>query len=566
MAFNARIFVNLLSEYNLCAMKRILSCFVSLACACSLWGAESAPVAFPGAEGFGMFATGGRGGDVYHVTTLEDTDEPGSLRHACNQSGPRTIVFDVSGTIFLKDHLRVESPDLTIAGQTAPGDGICVADFPFQIEADNVIVRFMRFRLGDRHVDRHNGDGLGGSKHRNIIVDHCSVSWSIDECISLNGMTDCTVQWCIGTHSLNNSGHIKGRHGYGGNWGGSGVSYHHNLLANHISRVPRLGPSPFTQTDERLDLRNNLYYNYGSGGCYGGEGMTVNIVNNYYQPGVYANENPERIASPGIRTLRYCLDCRSLARDYSLLTGDSVSAADIVALREGSPAAGRNIAEIAGKRFDMDMSDSTITVSGKKLKLKWNVWTEMLHKWGALYVDGNVNHACPEVTADNWERGVMAQIDPAEFDNYWDADIAKSIRLETPMPYAPVATHTADEARLLVLDHAGASLSRDAYDRIVVEDARRGTASFGHDGIIDSQNDVLYPDGSRAWPALASLPAPADSDGDGMPDEWEAACGLNPADASDRNLTAPSGYTYLEEYINSLVADIMKACAGSLAD
>ena len=153
--------------------------------------AATALTAFPGAEGFGMYVTGGRGGEVCHVTRLDDDTLPGSFRHACMQQGPRTIVFDVSGTIFLKSQLRLESPDVTIAGQTAPGDGVCIADFPFLIQADNVIIRFMRFRLGDRQVAHHEGDGLGGSKHRGIMVDHCSVSWSVDECISVYGMADC---------------------------------------------------------------------------------------------------------------------------------------------------------------------------------------------------------------------------------------------------------------------------------------------------------------------------------------------------------------------------------------
>ncbi len=529
---------------------------LAIVCGASMCVAGELP-AFPGAEGFGMYASGGRGGDVYHVTTLEDTGEPGSLRYACDMPGPRTVVFDVDGTIFLKSQLRIENPDLTIAGQTASGDGICIADYPVLVQADNVILRFLRFRLGDRQMAHHEGDGLGGSGHRNIIVDHCSVSWSIDECISVYGMTDCTVQWCIGSHSLNSSGHKKGEHGYGGNWGGSGISYHHNLLANHKSRTPRLGPSPHTQLDERMDLRNNVYYNYGSGGCYGGEGMTVNIINNYYKPGVCPNNFTERIASPGIRTLRYCLDRRSLAEDYSHLTGISITPDDITPTRRGTPTDGDDMAVIGDVGYIIDMQDSTITVAGEKIKLKWNRWVPMLHRWGQFYVDGNVNHRHPEVTADNWTLGVLAQIDTIGNDGYWDEKIKASIRLDEPMDHMPVTTHTAEEAYELVLARAGASLHRDAYDEAVIKDVAAGTASFGNYGIINSQDEIVYSDGHRGWPALISSEPLPDTDGDGMPDAWELSQALDPADASDGKHISPSGYTYLEEYLNSLVDHIM---------
>lgn len=243
---------------------------------------QAQPLAFPGAEGYGKYTVGGRGGRVLTVTNLNDSGA-GSFRDAVEQKGPRIVVFAVDGTIELKSPLRINNDSITIAGQSAPGDGICLKDYPLVVNASNVIVRYIRVRVGDRH--KLDSDGLGGGRYgqKNVILDHLSVSWSIDECLSIYKTENLTVQWCLVAHSLNTSVHTKGSHGFGGIWGGYKATFHHNLLANHASRNPRFSSVDGTKW---VDYRNNVVYNWGFKSAYGGgHHGEINMVNNYYKPG-----------------------------------------------------------------------------------------------------------------------------------------------------------------------------------------------------------------------------------------------------------------------------------------
>ncbi|MCM1077547.1 MAG: pectate lyase [Bacteroides sp.] len=469
-------------------------------------------IAFPGAEGFGRFTSGGRGGAVYHVTTLDDGMHLGTLRHAVMQEGPRTIVFDVAGTIFLNHRLHITNGDLTIAGQSAPGDGICVGGNQVFVQADNVIIRYMRFRVGNEC--KGEPDGFGAGDNRNFIMDHCSVSWSVDECLSVYGGEDVTVQWCISSESLRNAGHRKGAHGYGGIWGGNRATFHHNLMAHHESRTPRFGPHKNTQDREYVDMRNNVIYNWAGSGCYGGEAMKVNVVNNYYKPGPATPKDSNvghRITAIGVRTT-----------DYTHHGTD-----------------------------------------------RPNVWDKMWHVWGQFYIDGNVMEGNPEVTADNWTDGVFSQAAIGDYDGLYTEELLPKLRLDRPLDVAHVTTQSAREAYDLVLADVGCSHRRDVIDTRIIDEVRSGTSSrFGsmsadaasRPGLIDVPADAQHPGEDSPWPKLSytdsDLEALLDSDGDGIPDNWEKTHGLNPSDSTDGRTTtlSPEGYTNLEVYLNSLVA------------
>ncbi|ULL16215.1 hypothetical protein DVH26_18250 [Paenibacillus sp. H1-7] len=403
--------------------------------------------AFPGAEGGGMYTTGGRGGSVYEVTNLNDSG-PGSLRDAVSQ-GNRTVVFRVSGNIELESPLNITGSNITIAGQTAPGDGISVNNHSTYVKADNVIIRYMRFRMGDETPSA--GDAMTIDKRKNLIIDHCSVTWAIDEVLSPQDTDNLTVQWSIVGEALHMSKHEKGRHGFGGLWGAGNNTYHHNILVHNSSRNPRFKGR--TEEDKRnLDYRNNVVYNWNYKTAYGGGSANVNMINNYNKYG------PDTV-----------LDKRDLVLDELGVNG----------------------------------------------------------QW---YIDGNYIDGSPTVTADNW-AGVF------EF-------TPTNTRLGSPVPFAPVTTHTPEQAYELVLAQAGAILpKRDSVDARIIQDIRNRTGRQ-----INSPTEV------GGWPDLKSAPAPADTDHDGMPDEWELARGLDPANPDDRNGDMDSdGYTNLEHYLNGIV-------------
>lgn len=438
------------------------------------------PLSFPGAEGFGKNTTGGRGGKVFIVDNLNDRG-PGSFREAAEAKLKRIIVFAVSGTIHLETKLGIRG-DATIAGQTAPGDGICLADNSVSLAGDNIIVRYLRFRMGDKYqkggmVDGNGGDdAFGGVKRKNIIIDHCSMSWSTDEVCSVYAGDSTTLQWNMIYEPLNYSYHFETgdkdyeHHGYGGIWGGLHLTAHHNLFAHCNNRLPRFNGIRHTPT-EFVDYRNNVLYNWGGNNIYAGEGGTYNIVNNYYKYGPNTSKNVRfRICNPG--------------RNETLPFG------------------------------------------------KWFV--------GGNYVDG-----AKDVTNNNW-LGVQMGNNGTEEDK-------RNTVADKAFDAVAINMETAEDAFRSVLKYAGASYRRDTLDARIINDVRNRTGGF-----IDVQGG--YPHGTaydqtlNAWPVLNGGVVPADTDKDGMPDEWEKKNGLdsnNATDAAQNKLH--SVYTNIEVYINGLV-------------
>lgn len=265
---------------------------------------QSQQLAFPGAEGYGCHTSGGRGGTVYIVDNLTDdvrNPQEGSLRWAVEKQGTRIVVFAVSGTIALEGSLFIGNNNITVAGQTAPGDGICVKNYVVTIGADNVIIRYLRFRCGNEASCNASQDAMNCKGSNNVIIDHCSFSWSIDETASFYDNHNFTLQWCMITESLNNGGHPKGAHGFGAIWGGMNASFHHNLFAHHSNRNPRFCGARYhdnSQYQELVDFRNNVIFNWGNNNVYGGENGFHNMIANYYKPGPATRYNSKHIVEP----------------------------------------------------------------------------------------------------------------------------------------------------------------------------------------------------------------------------------------------------------------------------
>lgn len=283
--FSSRLFLRATDCASQCRALIMSLLLIGVLLCSAVWAEDQ--LAFPTAEGYGKHTVGGRGGEVYEVTNLNDSGK-GSLRAAVEAQGPRTVVFRVSGTIKLTKELRIKNPYITIAGQTAPGDGICLRGYPLMISADEVIVRYLRVRFGDESGE--DADAVSARYVTNLILDHVSASWSVDEVMSVYHCKNITVQWCMITESMFDSNHIKKQHGFGGIWGSNFSTYHHNLIAHHSSRNPR-----FASGCGHTDYRNNVIYNWGYASCYGGEAQqqgnakfnfsNINMVANYYKAG-----------------------------------------------------------------------------------------------------------------------------------------------------------------------------------------------------------------------------------------------------------------------------------------
>ena len=472
-------------------------------------------LAFPGAEGFGKYTSGGRGGQVVYVTTLEDDADgniQGSLRWAMKQypGEPITVCFAVTGEIRLVKDLRINRKNYTIAGQTAPGMGLLITHNKVNCGgSENFIIRNIRFRIGrnDTNGNIITQNAFGAENCANYIIDHCEFGWSTEENMNTYDSHFITVQYCIVHEGLNASGHPKGARGYGCQWGGSPATYHHNLLVNNNKRSCRFNGAQSNDYVVYLDYINNVQYNFegGSNGCYGGE-------------------NTAKLAEGEYNGLNSAHECNFINNYYKV---------------------GPN------------------TTNSTKLFFMSSVARSGATSWGPAhwYLAGNVFDGVPAITEDNWQ-GVKSEnttkyplemlrvdtlIRPATPWWRWTADSIYGKYDFDSYAYAASAFQTAEEAYMTVLDTTGV-FPRDHVSKRLVADTKAGTHTYvgsktGKSGIIDTEEDA---EGFYDYPSVSAMP---DTDFDGMPDEWESANGCDP-NTPDNNKLHESGYTMLEMYLD----------------
>lgn len=464
--------------------------------------------AFPGAEGGGKYSFGGRGGKVLVVTSLAD-DGPGSLREACEKGGARTIVFNVAGIIRLKTPLIIRAPYITISGQTAPGDGICIAGETVWINTHDVIIRYVRFRRGETNVGRRD-DAIGGNPVGNIIIDHVSASWGLDENMSMyrhmyNDSTgkqeeklptvNITIQNSIFSECLD-----TWNHAFGSTLGGENCSFIRNLWADNAGRNPSIGWNGI------FNFVNNVVFNWVHRSTDGGDYTAMyNIINNYYKPG------------PSTPT-------------------------------------------------DVPIGHRILKPESGRSKLKY-------HVYGRAYVNGNIVEGNDRVTKDNWNGGVQVEElpDAGEYKDEikWNKPLPmpELTILPTMEAYKYVLANAG--ATLPKRDPVDTRIVEQAKTGKIsyIEGVKLPATQFKHRRLpIDSYKKGIITDVVQVggYPAYNGTPY-KDSDNDGMPDAWETKHGLNPKDASDAALVKKGGeYTNIEEYLNSAVnvENVKPAMAG----
>lgn len=475
--------------------------------------------AFPGAEGGGMYTAGGRGGKVLVVTNLND-DGPGSFRWACEQGGARIIVFNVCGIINLKTPIILRAPYVTIAGQTAPGDGVCIAGESFQVNTHDVIVRHMRFRRGNTHVWNRE-DSFGGNPVGNIMIDHCSCEWGLDENISFyrhmfdmgdgkpsrkEPTVNVTIQNTISAKALDTYNHA-----FGSTIGGENTTFMRNLWADNTGRNPSIGWGGV------FNFVNNIVYNWVHRTADGGEFSTMsNFINNYYKPGPLTPKD-----SP---------------IGYRIVKAESRS---------------KNLFPY--------------------------------QQFGRVYAIGNIMEGNEAVTKDNWDGGIQIADKDLKGEGDVPEDVLALMKSNEPFPMAHMTIIPSEKTFDYVLENVGATLPiRDIVDQRIIEEVRTGKAYYvkklpkenpygdmwglsdkskNEDGFFkyrrldkDSYKYGIITDPAQmgGYPEYKGEPR-VDTDGDGMPDEWEIANGLNPNDPSDANGDCTGdGYTNIEKYINGI--------------